>query len=241
MSYTKKVTTAVYKQGCGGGQRTVTTTVTQCSSSNFSSSNFQNFENIQSFQNVYRTNTSSAAAAATAACQSPVTPAPAPKMTNGCPTTKATPASSSSSSCFEQAVLDAHNRLRAQHSAPPLKLNPAISRYAQEWANNLAARNTMQHRSNNKYGENLYACYGKTNVDGEDAVKSWYDEIKHYRFGQPSPGNFSQVGHFTQVVWKESRELGVGIAKNGNSVYVVCNYDPPGNFMGKYASNVTRS
>ncbi|KAL9701878.1 hypothetical protein quinque_005319 [Culex quinquefasciatus] len=82
-------------------------------------------------------------------------------------------------------------------------------------SNNLAARNTMQHRSNNRYGENLYACFGKAVVGGEDAVNSWYDEIKHYRFGQPSPGNFSQVGHFTQVVWKESRELGVGMAKNG--------------------------
>lgn len=237
MSYTRKVT-AVYKQGCGG-QRTVTTTVTQSSSSAFTSSNFQNFENIQTFQNVYRTNSTSSSVAATASRPSPVTPAPAPvpKMTTGC-TKKAT---ASSSSTFEQAVLAEHNRLRARHSAPPLKLNPAISRYAQEWANNLAARNTMQHRSSNKYGENLYACYGKTNVEGEDAVKSWYDEVKYYRFGQPSPGNFSQVGHFTQVVWKESRELGVGIAKNGSSVYVVCNYHPPGNFMGKYASNVTSS
>lgn len=99
----------------------------------------------------------------------------------------------------------------------------------------------MQHRSNNRYGENLYACFGKTNLSGVEVVKAWYDEIKHYRFGQPSPGNFSQVGHFTQVVWKESRELGVGIAKNGNNIYVVCNYDPPGNFMGKYAANVTSS
>lgn len=36
---------------------------------------------------------------------------------------------------FEVAVLDAHNRLRARHSAPALTLNPSISRYAQEWAN----------------------------------------------------------------------------------------------------------
>lgn len=232
MSFTRKVT--VYKQGCGG-QRTVTT-VTQSSSSCFSSSsssNFQNFENFQNCQNVTWTKN---------------TPSPAaqvllPQKSTVCPTAKATPSSTSpsSSSSFEQTVLEEHNRLRARHSAQPLKLNPAISRYAQEWANNMAARNTMQHRSNNRYGENLYACFGKTVVGGEDAVKSWYDEIKHYRFGQPSPGNFSQVGHFTQVVWKESRELGVGMAKNGNNVYIVCNYDPPGNFMGKYASNVTSS
>uniref|UniRef100_A0A1Q3FQL7 Putative cysteine-rich secretory protein-2 n=1 Tax=Culex tarsalis TaxID=7177 RepID=A0A1Q3FQL7_CULTA len=231
MSFTRKVT--VYKQGCGG-QRTVTT-VTQSSSSCFSSSSSSNFQNIETFQkNCQNVSWSNSPAAVQI---------PPQKSSNGCPTAKATTPSSTStpSSSFEQTVLDEHNRLRARHSAQPLKLNPAISRYAQEWAQNLAARNTMQHRSNNRYGENLYACFGKANVTGEDAVRSWYDEIKYYKFGQPSPGNFSQVGHFTQVVWKESRELGVGMARNGNNVYIVCNYDPPGNFMGKYASNVTKS
>lgn len=201
------------------------TTVTQSSSS----SNFQSFKNFQG-------NCQKSSWINTPAVQVP------PQKSNGSPTAKATlPSSpSTSSSSFEQAVLGEHNRLRARHSAQPLKLNPAISRYAQEWANNLAARNTMQHRSNNKYGENLYASFGRSTIAGEDAVKSWYDEIKYYKFGQPSPGNFSQVGHFTQVVWKESRELGVGMARNGNNIYVVCNYDPPGNFTGKYAPNVTK-
>lgn len=237
MSYTRKVT--VYKQGCGG-QRTVTT-VTQTSSSSFSSSSseFQNFQNVQNFS----WSSSSSSNNNNVSHLRTVTPEQVTHKSNGNTgsATKAHPTSSPASSSFEQAVLAEHNRLRARHSAQPLKLNPAISRYAQEWANNLAARNTMQHRSNNKYGENLYACFGRANVAGEDAVRSWYDEIKDYRFGQPSPGNFSQVGHFTQVVWKESRELGVGIAKTGNNVYIVCNYDPPGNFMGEYATNVTSS
>lgn len=226
MSYTRKVT--VYKQGCGG-QRTVTT-VTQSSSSCFSSSsssNFQNFESFQKCQNASWANN----------------PAVLPQKSSVCQTAKATPssttASTASSSSVAEEIKNAHNRLRARHSAQTLVLNPALSQYAQEWANNLAARNTMQHRSNNRYGENLYACFGKTNVSGEEAVKAWYDEIKHYKFGQSNPGNFSQVGHFTQLVWKESRELGVGMARNGNNVYIVCNYDPPGNFMGNYASNVT--
>lgn len=113
-------------------QRTVTT-VTQSSSSCFSSSsssNFQNFENFQNCQNVtWSKNTPSSAA-----------PVLLPQKSTFCPTAKATPSatspsSSSSSSSFEQTVLEEHNRLRARHSAQPLKLNPAISRYAQEWAN----------------------------------------------------------------------------------------------------------
>lgn len=146
-----------------------------------------------------------------------------------------------SSSSFEAAVLAAHNRLRAKHSAAPLTLNATISQCAQEWADNIARRNCMQHRPNNSYGENIYACFGKTNISGEEAVQSWYNEIKDYSFGQANPSNFSKVGHFTQVVWKNSKQLGVGIAKNGNNVYVVCNYDPPGNYGGQYPANVTRS
>lgn len=40
-------------------------------------------------------------------------------------------------------------------------------------------------------------------------------------------------GHFTQVVWKGSTELGVGMATNGNKVYVVGQYRPPGNINTK--------
>lgn len=40
-------------------------------------------------------------------------------------------------------------------------------------------------------------------------------------------------GHFTQVVWKDSAELGVGMATNGNKVYVVGQYRPPGNMNTK--------
>lgn len=72
----------------------------------------------------------------------------------------------------------------------------------------------MKHRSNNSYGENIYCKYGTGNiqVNGKEGVDSWYNEIKDYRFGN---GGFSMnTGHFTQVVWRGSTELGVGMAKN---------------------------
>lgn len=87
----------------------------------------------------------------------------------------------------------------------------------------------------------MYAMFGKTDVTAGDAVQSWYKEIKDYTFGQPDPGvKFSKVGHFTQLVWKDSKRLGVGKAISGSkAVYVVCNYDPPGNFKNRYAENVS--
>ncbi|XP_019932532.3 uncharacterized protein LOC109622581 [Aedes albopictus] len=143
---------------------------------------------------------------------------------------------------FKQEVLAEHNRLRAQHSAAPLVLDESMCQYAQAWANNLASKNILQHRTEKRFGENLYVVFGKASCSGADAVQSWYKEIKDYTFGQPDPGvKFSKVGHFTQVVWKSSKRLGVGmaIASGGNGVYVVCNYDPPGNFKNRYAENVT--
>jgi hypothetical protein len=43
-----------------------------------------------------------------------------------------------------------------------------------------------------------------------------------------------------QMVWKESKELGMGWAKSsdGRSVYIVARYRPAGNMMGAFEQNV---
>uniref|UniRef100_A0A336LPQ9 CSON000338 protein n=1 Tax=Culicoides sonorensis TaxID=179676 RepID=A0A336LPQ9_CULSO len=142
---------------------------------------------------------------------------------------------------FEEDALAAHNEYRAKHGVVPLELSRDLCKYASEWANNLAARGVMQHRSNNKYGENIYAKYGSgpISVTGSEPVKSWYDEIKDYNFN--SPGFAGATGHFTQVVWRESKKLGIAQAKNNKGqIFVVANYDPPGNYQGQFGENVPR-
>ena len=53
------------------------------------------------------------------------------------------------------------------------------------------------------------------------------------------PNCVNCLGHFTQVIWKSSSRLGVGYARSrGGTVYVVANYDPPGNFQGKFQTDV---
>jgi len=70
-------------------------------------------------------------------------------------------------------------------------------------------KNRMEH-SHNGYGENVYWA-PLSKQEGKDAVKAWYNEISLYNWNYPS---FSkQTGHFTQLVWKSSTELGVGFAK----------------------------
>lgn len=86
-------------------------------------------------------------------------------------------------------------------------------------------------------GENLYTCTGFT-PDGNRAVDSWYEEINDYNFKTGKSINGNAVGHLTQVLWKESKYVGIGIGKNGGTYTVVANYFPSGNYRGYYVENV---
>ena len=60
----------------------------------------------------------------------------------------------------------------------------------------------------------------------------------NYDFNAHKSANGRVIGHFTQVVWKKSSELGIGKATKGNCIYVVARYKKPGNFLGKFGANV---
>lgn len=76
-----------------------------------------------------------------------------------------------------------------------------------------------------------------SSISGKAAVDTWYNEIRQHTFGR-EPRSLA-TGHFTQVVWKDSKQLGVGVAKNNRGqIFVVCNYNPPGNYTGRYSMNV---
>lgn len=82
-------------------------------------------------------------------------------------------------------------------------------------ANSIASSKNFAHRSNNKYGENLrmsWSSFTSRQLGGGSVVQSWYDEIKDYDFNNPDSNmaNFSRFGHFTQVVWKGSNQIGIG-------------------------------
>lgn len=138
---------------------------------------------------------------------------------------------------FNEMVLNQHNAMRRKHNVPPLTLDNTLNSVAQNWANRLAAENRLYHNPSTNYGENVFQG-GQSNTSPQSVCEAFYSEIKDYRFGSgPRPG--AVTGHFTQLVWKSSRKLGVGKAtsRSGN-VYVVCNYDPPGNYANQYNANV---
>ena len=142
---------------------------------------------------------------------------------------------------FRAAALKQHNVYRTTHGAPPLVLSMQINDVAQHYAEQLARTNRLVHSGNTHFGENLYAfgSSGQALLRPEAVVDRWYNEIQNYQFDKP--GFHTGTGHFTQLVWQSSKELGMGIAQAADGTwYVVANYSPPGNISGQFPTNVLK-
>ncbi|KAG7191370.1 uncharacterized protein KQ657_003491 [Scheffersomyces spartinae] len=139
-------------------------------------------------------------------------------------------ASTSALTSFESDILDAHNQKRALHGVPALKWNAKIAAYAAAYAAVALDCNNLQLvHSGGPYGENLAAGY----VGGYSPVDAWYNEIKLYNYSQP--GFSPATGHFTQVVWKSTTELGCAmlLCNNAWRQYTICEYtNTRGNIVG---------
>jgi len=159
----------------------------------------------------------------------PAAPASEPAMP------AAEPAAKQPAGSFAQRFVDAHNKARAQHCAAPLTWSTKLAAVAQKWADSLRDQGCKFGHSGGQYGENLAAgTIGA--LDPESTVAMWYDEIKQYKF--PDGGFSMNTGHFTQLVWRGTKQVGCGHAQcKGNDIYV-CEYDPPGNWDGEYRTNV---
>jgi pathogenesis-related protein 1 len=128
-----------------------------------------------------------------------------------------------------------HNDARAEVGAPPLVWDEGIAAYAQEWAEQIAAEDKMEHRPGGKYGENLAGYlpeYGERPVHG---AHMWYEEIKDYKGGKMEGDNYRDVGHYTQMVWRKSTRVGFGMAMTKNGMVMLCaNYEVAGNMDGEH-------
>jgi pathogenesis-related protein 1 len=131
------------------------------------------------------------------------------------------------------AIAAHHNKVRADVGVEPLKWSPPIAAYAQQWAEQLAISGCqMKHRKANAYGENLFqGTFGA--FTAVDAAKAWESEKKDYGGGVLTEVNWAPAGHYTQMVWRQTTQLGCGQAICKNTLIVACNYDPPGNMIGR--------
>ncbi|KAF2668312.1 PR-1-like protein [Microthyrium microscopicum] len=141
---------------------------------------------------------------------------------------------------FQASCVQAHNDCRSKHCSPNVNWNNDLAVAAQSSANQCVFKHI-----GSGYGQNLlgvttttgYADFDFNQYDG--IAKAWYGEGAKYNYSRPGwlgDASTGELGHFTQVVWKAS--VNIGCAWNSKpcpagdgkwSYYFYCNYTPQGN------------
>ncbi len=135
----------------------------------------------------------------------------------------------------KDALLNAHNTFRAKHCVPAMTWSADLAAGAQQWASGCKMDGGKFVHSG-VAGENLFWSTPPGGQGDGAVTASWYNEIGNYNFN--NPGFSPNTGHFTQVVWAASTQLGCAKAVCGNFDYWVCRYSPPGNVTGQFPANV---
>ncbi len=152
----------------------------------------------------------------------------------------------------QQSILDAHNavrssvataetqRLQLNVSIPALTWSAAAAQNAQTWADSqlasVAAGGDLNHNPNLGglgLGENAYAETGFGAPDIGRAVDSWASEASDYNYDANTCAVGKECGHYTQLVWANTTGVGCGVATDGNTTVVFCDYAPAGNVGGE--------
>lgn len=138
-------------------------------------------------------------------------------------------------------LLAAHNRERTAFGLEELAWDPALAASAQEWAQQLAAIDDIEHAPDDPeaaepQGENLWLGT-KGAYTPEEMVGLWIAEKQHFRHA-PIPhnsttGHFGDVGHYTQLMWRESRTVGCAVTPGTQYDILVCRYRQAGNVLGE--------
>ena len=153
-------------------------------------------------------------------------------------------------------ILASHNKVRQKFNQQSLIWSDSLANYAQQWVNRLAETQNCQmlHRPNYKgehdsegylqvHGENLFWASPETLANGTnklqhfsptEVVAAWAEEEAYYDYQTNSCQPGQQCGHFTQMVWHESRQVGCAKAMCGDKSQIwACNYHPRGNYIGE--------
>lgn len=133
-------------------------------------------------------------------------------------------------SAFAREMMGAHNAVRAKLGLPPLAWSDSLAERSQQWAEALIHRGEFTPRRDGVYGENLFEIMGDTAAPS-DAVNAWASEAKDYNAETNTCSH--RCGHYTQLVWRDTKYVGCGVAGNGKRQVWVCNYDPAGNVSGQ--------
>ncbi len=139
-----------------------------------------------------------------------------------------------------QKMLDAHNEVRKGVGLTALTWSNTLALSATKWGDTLVDQDCKPyHEPSIPYGENLYWSWISLSDNDslistpQEAVKWWANEVKIYNYEKNTCKTGKDCGHYTQIVWRETTEVGCGVSTcfDGDiqTDIWVCRYNPPGN------------
>jgi len=140
---------------------------------------------------------------------------------------------------MDDRLLASHNRERAGLELKPMRWNAELAAGAQDWAYYLARTGRFEHSPNDPaelLGENIWGGTPGA-FSPESMVDLWISEKRNFRPGifpaNSVTGRVADVSHYTQVVWRETREVGCGVSRGAKEEILVCRYSTYGNVRGR--------
>ena len=137
---------------------------------------------------------------------------------------------------FSYQLLAEQNAERDRVGVPRLEWSAQLAQDAQAWADVLAREGDLRHAPdsvNPEEGENLLMA-GKGYYGPQAMIDVFLDEKKVYRHGVfpevSATGDWHDVGHYTQIVWRNTRQVGCAVARGDDMDFLVCRYLPAGNW-----------
>ena len=151
------------------------------------------------------------------------------------------------SKILNEILLQEQNKYRLLHNSRNLSLDNKIIKDASTYAESLTKNSELifepsgiYYNTDEKYGENIFYCNKKTCKDQNVtlAVTTWYEESLNYNYDTNE--GIEGTHNFTQMIWKNSNLIGIGISRNFNTghMFYVLNYFPKGNVPGKFKENI---
>lgn len=145
-------------------------------------------------------------------------------------------------------MLASHNAARAVYGLRPMRWSPALARDAAAYAAEMAATGVFEHAEEtgteaNPQGENLWMGTRRA-YSYEDMVGDWVAEKRWFRRGAfpniSTTPRWEDVGHYTQIIWHDTTEVGCALADDGEWDYLVCRYARAGNWEGEDPLGIAR-
>ena len=129
-------------------------------------------------------------------------------------------------------ILDAHNSYRSEVGVSGLAWNEGLADEAGAYSAQLSSTGSFQH-SDTSEGENLWK--GGKDISFTQMVDGgWGKEKGSYHGETIDQSNFKAFGHYTQMVWSGTTQVGCGGTWGSDGKYTfVCRYNPAGNMIGQ--------